>query len=192
MRTANIQRNTKETDIQIFINLDGNKASKINTGIGFFNHMLELLAFHAKIDLQIVCKGDLIVDQHHSIEDVAIALGAGMKQALGEKIGIQRYASFYLPMDESLTRTNLDLSGRFTHVFCGEFQNQQVGELPTQMVEHFFYTLANQAAFTLHQTILYGKNDHHKIESLFKGFAYCLKAAIFIKGDVIPSSKGVL
>ena len=191
-RKAKIQQITKETDILICLNLDKNCNYKINTGIGFFDHMLELFAFHANFELEVRCKGDIAVDQHHSIEDIGIALGKAIKKALGEKVGIRRYASCFLPMDESLTLTNLDISGRFTHVFQGKLKDSMVGEFPTQMASHFFYTLACNSKLTLHQKILYGNNDHHKIESLFKGFAYCFKKAIQIQGKKIPSSKGVL
>lgn len=192
MRKVKISQKTAETDIEVFINLDGKRNYKIDTGIGFFNHMLELFSFHAQIDLQLSCKGDLEIDAHHSIEDTGIVLGKAIQKALGEKIGIQRYASCYLPMDESLTLTNLDISGRFTHIFQGKLKDIQIGQFPTEMVEHFFYTIACNAGFTLHQNILYGTNDHHKIESLFKGFACCFCKAIKIKDNKIPSSKGSL
>ena len=192
MRQAEIEQTTNETEVKIFINLEGKNNYKITTGVGFFDHMLELFAFHAKIDLRVTCRGDLEVDGHHCIEDTGIVLGKAIKKALGHKIGIQRYANFYLPMDESLTRTNLDISGRFNHIFQGHLDTPRIGEFSTEMVEHFFYTLACNARFTLHQSILYGSNDHHKIESLFKGFAHCFCEAIKITDDIIPSSKGSL
>jgi imidazoleglycerol-phosphate dehydratase len=193
MRKAELSQKTSETNIKVAINLDGSQKKKINTGIGFFDHMLELFVFHSYIDLEVSCQGDLSCDQHHSIEDTAIVLGRAIKKALGDKTGIQRYASFYLPMDEALTLTNLDISGRFTHIFFGSFEDQLVGLFPTQMAQHFFYTLACNAGFTLHQNILYGKNDHHKIESLFKGFAKAFQSAIiFDEKKNIPSSKGLL
>ncbi len=185
-------RKTKETHIQGELNLDGTGKAEINTGIGFLDHMLELFAFHSGFDLSLTNQGDLHIDAHHSVEDIALALGEAMNQALGERKGIARYASFFLPMDECLVRTVLDLSGRPFHVFKGFFHTSKVGELPTEMVAHFFKSFADKAGVTLHQEILYGFNDHHLIEALFKGMARALRDAVAVVGDEIPSSKGVL
>jgi len=191
-RETDIQRITGETDIKGKLNLDGTGIRKIATGIGFLDHVLELWAFHGKFDLELECKGDLYVCPHHSIEDIAIALGEAFKKALGERKGIQRYATCYLPMDETLSRTIVDISGRPFHVFHACFNTPNVGTFPTEMVSHFFYSFAINAGITLHQEILYGENDHHKIESLFKGFAKALQDGIYQQGEDIPSTKGVL
>ncbi len=191
-RTAQIKRISKETEIKLTLNLDGNRNYTIDTGIGFLDHMLELLAFHGDLDLNILCKGDLKVDTHHSIEDIGIVLGQALHQALGDKKGIVRYATTYLPMDESLSRTSLDLCGRFYHIFKANFKGQYVGDFPLEMLEHFFHSLSFHSAMTLHQELLYGDNDHHCVESLFKGFAHSLRQATKISGSQILSSKGIL
>ena len=191
-RKVTIKRETKETTIKLKLNLDGKRKYSINTGIGFLDHMLELLAFHASLDLELSCQGDLVVDEHHSIEDIAITLGQGITKALGEKKGICRYAFKYLPMDECLTRTCIDLSGRFYHHFNAKFDNSFVGLFPVQMVEHFFYSLAFNSSITLHQELLYGSNDHHKIESFFKGFALAFREAVTINEKIVLSSKGII
>ena len=192
-RTAAIQRKTNETDISIELNLDGTGKPNITTGLNFFDHMLEQIARHGFVDLDISCKGDLEVDEHHTIEDVAIALGEAITQALGDKKGIERYA-FVLPMDEAQATVALDLSGRPYLVFEGEFNREYVGDFPTEMVKHFFYSLAMNLKATLHIEFK-GENDHHKIEACFKGFARVLKTAVEknprIKNQV-PSSKGAL
>lgn len=192
-RTGRLTRTTNETDISIELNLDGTGRNDIRTGLKFFDHMLEQIARHGFVDLKLTCDGDLEVDEHHTIEDVAIALGECITEALGDKKGIERYA-FVLPMDEAQAKVALDLSGRPYLVFEGEFKREYVGDLPTEMVKHFFYSLAMNLKATL-QIEFKGENDHHKIEAIFKGFARVLKTAVEknprIK-NMIPSSKGSL
>ncbi len=192
-RTAEISRTTNETDISIELNLDGTGKNEISTGLKFFDHMLEQIARHGFVDLNITCDGDLEVDEHHTLEDVAIALGDAITQALGDKKGIERYA-FVLPMDEAQATVALDLSGRPYLTFEGVFNREYVGDMPTEMVKHFFYSLAMNLKATL-QIEFKGDNDHHKIEAIFKGFARVLKTAVEknprIK-NMIPSSKGSL
>lgn len=192
-RTASLSRTTNETDISISLNLDGTGKNEINTGLKFFDHMLEQIARHGFVDLNLRCDGDLEVDEHHTIEDVAIALGECITSALGDKKGIERYA-FVLPMDETQATVAMDLSGRPYLVFEGEFNREYVGDMPTEMVKHFFYSLAMHLKATL-QIEFKGDNDHHKIEAIFKGFARVLKTAVEknprIK-NMIPSSKGRL
>ncbi len=173
-RKYKFERNTKETKIKGILELDGSGVAEINTGIGFLDHMLDLLAFHSGFNLELTCKGDLEVCAHHSIEDIALAIGKAFVEALGDKKGIRRYSHFYLPMDETLSRTVVDISGRPYHVFIGEFLTENVGTLPTEMIKHFFHSFAISAGLTLHQEIFYGENDHHKAESLFKGLGRCL------------------
>ncbi len=192
-RTASLTRTTNETDISIYLNLDGIGKNEISTGLKFFDHMLEQIARHGFVDLNLQCDGDLEVDEHHTIEDVAIALGECITSALSEKKGIERYA-FVLPMDETQATVAMDLSGRPYLVFEGEFNREYVGDMPTEMVKHFFYSLAMHLKATLHIEFK-GDNDHHKIEAIFKGFARVLKTAVEknprIK-NMIPSSKGSL
>ena len=192
-RTSKISRVTNETHISIQLNLDGTGKNEISTGLKFFDHMLEQIARHGFIDLHLSCDGDLEVDEHHTIEDVAIALGEAITQALGNKKGIERY-NFILPMDESQAMVALDLSGRPYLTFDCDFKREYVGDMPTEMVKHFFYSLAIHLQATLHIECK-GDNDHHKIEAIFKGFARVLKSAIEknprIK-NLIPSSKGSL
>ena len=192
MRTAKIERKTTETDLVVEINLDGKGVSAIDTGIGFFDHMLELLAFHSQFDLKISCTGDLKVDDHHTVEDIGIALGQGFRQALGIKKGIRRYAHCYLPMDEALSLVVIDISNRPYLVFDVDFKAEKVGIMCTQNFKEFFQAFANQAGLTLHIKSLYGENDHHRIEAIFKGFARALREAVEIVSTEIPSSKGVL
>lgn len=192
-RKASNERTTAETDIKISVNLDGTGQSDITTGLDFFDHMLEQIAKHGLIDLDIDCDGDLQVDEHHTIEDVAITLGQTINEALGNKIGIQRYG-FALPMDETLATVALDFSGRPYVEFSGIFKREMVGDFPTEMVEHFFYSLAINLKATLHISVE-GQNDHHKIEGCFKGFARCLRAAISRNErnlNVLPSTKDLL
>ncbi len=192
-RTASVKRTTKETDISVELNLDGDGKSDIETGIGFFDHMLDQIAKHGLIDLRIRCKGDLDIDEHHTIEDVSIALGQAITKALGDKKGIERYG-FVLPMDESQSTIALDLSGRPFLVFDGNFTREYVGEFPTEMTEHFFYSLAMNLNATLHISVV-GSNDHHKIEACFKGFARTLRQCVYRDErnlGRIPSSKGIL
>ena len=192
-RKASQQRTTAETDISIAVNLDGTGKSNISTGLDFFDHMLKQIAKHGLIDLDISCEGDLEVDEHHTIEDVAITLGKTINDALDNKIGIQRYG-FALPMDETLATVALDFSGRPYLKFEGTFERELVGDFPTEMVEHFFYSLAINLEATLHISVE-GKNDHHQIEGCFKGFARCLRAAVSRNErnlNVLPSTKNVL
>ncbi|MEA2945159.1 MAG: imidazoleglycerol-phosphate dehydratase [Alphaproteobacteria bacterium] len=195
MRTASIKRKTKETDIEVEINLDGTGAADISTGIGFFDHMLDLLARHSRIDLTVRAQGDLHIDHHHTTEDVGIALGTAVKQALGDMKGITRYASLHLPMDEALTRVALDISGRPFLVFKVEFARDKVGTFDTELVREWFQAFAMNAGITLHVETLYGTNDHHISESCFKGLARALRAAVAIDpraAGEIPSTKGTL
>lgn len=195
MRKAELSRRTKETDINIKIQLDENLESEINTGIGFFNHMLELFAFHSGIYLNLNCKGDLQVDGHHSVEDIGILLGKAIKEALGDKKGIARYGDAFLPMDETLVHCSLDISGRPYLVFNVEFTTERVGDFETELTEEFFRAVAVNSGMTLHFNMQYGKNTHHIIEALFKSFGRALKQAITINEknkDIILSSKGVI
>lgn len=192
-RKASLTRTTNETDIRIDINLDGTGKADIKTGLNFFDHMLDQIARHGLVDLELKCDGDLEVDEHHTIEDVAIALGEVITKALGNKKGIERYG-FVLPMDEAQATVALDLSGRPYLVFEGEFSREYVGDFPTEMIKHFFYSLAMNLKATIHVSFS-GENDHHKIEACFKGFARALKMAIEQNGrikNLVPSSKGTL
>ena len=195
MRKASVKRTTKETDIDIAVDLDGTGASSISTGIGFLDHMLDLLARHSRIDLAVKAKGDLHIDQHHPTEDVGIALGQAVKQALGDMKGITRYASVHMPMDETLTRVALDISGRPFLVFKAEFGRAKIGEFDTELVREWFQAFAMNAGVTLHVATLYGGNDHHIAESCFKGLARALRAAVAIDpraANEVPSTKGTL
>src|SRR5918912_42406 len=195
MRTASIKRKTKETDVEVEINLDGTGAGSVATGIGFLDHMLDLLARHSRVDLTVKAKGDLHIDQHHTTEDVGIAIGQAVKQALGDMKGITRYADVHVPMDEALTRVAMDVSGRPLLVFKAEFVRDKVGTFDTELVEEWFRAFATNAGITLHVETLYGTNDHHIAESCFKGLARALRAALAIdpraSGEV-PSTKGRL
>lgn len=195
MREASISRKTKETNIEIKINLDKKEECIIETGIGFLNHMLELFAFHSGITLVIKCDGDLFVDGHHSVEDIGIVLGKVIKEALGDKKGIMRYGDSFLPMDETLAHCSLDISGRPFLVFNVELPSQKVGDFETELTEEFFRAVAFNSGITLHLNLEYGKNTHHIIEALFKSFGQSLKKAIEINKnnkDSINSSKGVI
>ena len=195
MRKASVRRTTKETDVNVEVNLDGSGASSIATGIGFFDHMLELLARHSRIDIEVAAKGDLHIDHHHTTEDVGIALGQAVKQALGPMKGITRYADVHVPMDEALTRVALDISGRPFLVFEAKFGRDKVGTFDTELVQEWFQAFAMNAGITLHVHTLYGSNDHHIAESCFKGLARALRAAVAIDArasDEVPSTKGVL
>ncbi len=195
MRTAKVKRTTKETDIDVSVDLDGKGTSQIDTGIGFLDHMLDLLARHSRIDMTVKAKGDLHIDSHHTTEDVGIALGQAVKQALGDMKGITRYADVHLPMDETLTRVVMDISGRPFLVFRTAFKRHKVGNFDTELVQEWFQAFAMNAGVTLHVETLYGSNDHHIAESCFKGLARALRAAITAderaKGEV-PSTKGSL
>lgn len=192
MRTAQCHRKTLETDIKVSVNIDGTGLSEISTGIGFMDHMLTLLAFHSKMDLTINCDGDLEVDGHHTIEDLGLLLGSTLKEALGDKKGIERYGSSFLPMDETLARVVLDISGRPILVYNVTFERLDLGALDVQNIKEFFKSLSQTLGLTLHLEILYGENDHHKAEALFKGFGRALKDAVRITGTGVSSTKGVL
>ncbi|MCX2683536.1 bifunctional histidinol-phosphatase/imidazoleglycerol-phosphate dehydratase HisB [Campylobacter sp. MIT 21-1685] len=188
-RTAKIQRTTKETDISVKVCLNGGKI-ELHSGIDFFNHMLEQIAVHSGIGLEIYCKGDLHIDEHHSIEDIALALGTAIKKALGDKIGIARYG-FVLPMDESLASCAIDFCNRPHLVYKAKFSKTKLGELSTEMIYHFFYSLSYTLGASLHLKVK-GKNDHHKAEGLFKAFGRALKMAIRSEDEKLASSKGIL
>jgi imidazoleglycerol-phosphate dehydratase len=195
MRSAAIKRKTKETDIAVTVALDGTGEAKITTGIGFFDHMLEQIARHSLIDVAIDAKGDLHVDQHHTVEDVGIALGAALKQALGDMRGITRYADVQLPMDEALTRVALDISGRPYLVWKVAFTRPRIGEMDSELFREFFQAFAQNAGVTLHIENLYGRNNHHIAETCFKGLARALRAAVAIdprQKTKVPSTKGSL
>ena len=195
MRQATIKRKTKETEIAVSVTLDGTGQAKIATGVGFFDHMVEQIARHSLIDIDIKAKGDLHIDQHHTEEDVGIALGAAVSKALGERRGITRYADTHLAMDETLTRVALDISGRAFLVFRTTFSNARIGDFDTELVREFFQAFAMNAGVTLHVETLYGDNNHHIAESCFKGLARALGAAIAIdprQKDSVPSTKGSL
>lgn len=192
-RISHINRSTKETSIEINLNLDGKGKNNIDTGIGFLDHMLTLFAFHSGIDLNIKSTGDLDIDDHHTVEDIGIVLGKAIKESLGEKKYIKRYGTFYVPMDEALALVSLDLSGRSYLVFNCNFSRDNIGNFSTEMVEEFFRAISDNCKMTLHLNLLYGKNDHHKIEALFKAFGRALKEAITIDKTLgeIQSSKGI-
>jgi imidazoleglycerol-phosphate dehydratase/histidinol-phosphatase len=189
-RKARIQRKTKETDIDVRVNLDATSPVKIITGIGFFDHMLEQIAKHGGFALTLDCKGDLEIDEHHTVEDCALALGEALRAALGDKLGIARYG-FVLPMDEAQVRVAIDLSGRAYGVFEGKFNREAVGGLPTELVPHFFKSLAESLKAAVHVTIT-GENTHHMIEACFKGTGRALRQAFRREGEELPSTKGVL
>lgn len=195
MRKASVTRNTSETKIAVEVNLDGSGSYAIRTGIGFFDHMLEQLSRHSLIDITVACDGDLHIDQHHSVEDVALALGDAVAKALGDKRGIARYGEAHAPMDETLTRVALDISGRPYLVFRTAFTTTKLGEWDAELVEHWFHSFAQAAGLTLHVETLYGTNNHHIVESCFKALARALRAAVALdprKADAIPSTKGTL
>lgn len=195
MRTATIKRKTKETDIEVSVNLDGSGVANIATGIGFFDHMLDLLARHSRIDLSVKAVGDLHIDDHHTTEDTGIALGQAVRQALGNMAGITRYAGVHMPMDETLTRVVIDISGRPFLVFKTDFPRDKIGEFDTELVREWFQAFAINAGVTLHVETLYGDNSHHIAESCFKGLARALRTAVAIDPKAageIPSTKGSL
>ena len=194
-RTSEIKRKTGETDIVVSLNLDGAGKSSVDTGIGFFDHMLTALAKHSGMDLDITCKGDLYVDGHHSVEDVGIALGKAFCEALGDKVGIVRFGSARCPLDEALGDAVVDVSGRAYLVYECKFAQDKIGELDTQLVEEFFRAFVSNAGITLHIKCLYGVNDHHKAEAMFKSCARAIRQAVSIDprfSDQISSTKGVL
>lgn len=194
MRTASITRKTSETDITMTLNLDGSGMSSVNTGIGFFDHMLKSFAKHGFFDLNVNVKGDLIVDCHHSIEDTGIVLGEAVKQALGDKKSIRRYGSMLLPMDETLVMCAIDLSGRPYLNFNGSFTTDRVGYFDTEMVREFFYAVSYSAGMNLHIKQIDGDNNHHIIEAMFKAFAKALDEAVSIDPRIVDvlSTKGAL
>src|SRR5476649_1613392 len=195
MRKAAVKRATKETEVEVVIDLDGAGVSQVATGIGFLDHMLDLLARHSRIDMAVKAKGDLHIDHHHTTEDVGIALGQAVKQALGTMAGITRYASVHMPMDETLSRVVIDISGRPVLVFKATFIRDKVGAFDTELVQEWFQAFAMNAGITLHAETLYGTNDHHIAESCFKGLARALRAAVAIDPrakDEVPSTKGSL
>ena len=195
MRKGAVARKTKETSIEVDLDLDGSGLSDVSTGVGFFDHMLEQLARHSLIDLKVRAEGDRHIDDHHTVEDVGIALGQALAKALGDKRGLTRYADCHLPMDETLTRVALDVSGRPFLVFKADFPAERIGAFDTQLVREFFLAFAGNAGLTLHIETLHGVNSHHIAESCFKGVARALKTAVTIdprQAERVPSTKGAL
>lgn len=193
MRSAEIVRNTAETQIRVRLSLDGDGSFRGTSGIGFFDHMLTLLAVHGGFTLELNAKGDLDVDNHHTVEDIGIALGDALKEVLGDKRGIRRYGCFFCPMDDALSRIVLDLSGRPYFVYDVEIPVERIGSFETAMTREFFLALAMHGAMNLHMACLYGVNGHHIVESLFKGLGHALAEAVSLRGEgTILSSKGVL
>ena len=195
MRTGAVKRKTKETDIEVAVDLDGTGVSAVATGIGFLDHMLALLARHSRIDIRVKAAGDLHIDQHHTTEDTGIALGQAVRQALGDMKGITRFSDVHVPMDEALTRVAIDISGRPFLAFRVAFGRDKVGAFDTELVREWFQAFAMNAGITLHVETLYGANDHHIAESCFKGLARALRAAVAIDARAVrevPSTKGVL
>jgi len=195
MRTAKIQRKTNETEIILALNLEGSGRYAINSGIPFFDHMLVQIAVHGLFDIEINARGDLDVDQHHTIEDIALVLGQGFRDALGDKKGIDRVGQALVPMDESLCQVVVDFSGRPYLVFKANWQDPRVSDIPITLVEHFFYSFSVTAGATIHAQVLYGRDNHHKVEGLFKAFGRSLRGAVALdprRENSIPSSKGVL
>lgn len=193
-RKAQVQRKTKETTVVLKLNLDGSGRHSILTGIPFFDHMLSLLAYHSRLDLSLKAKGDIAVDAHHTVEDVGICLGEGIRKAVGDGKGIRRYGMAMIPMDESLVSVALDVSMRPWLVFQMKLRKSKIGTFDTELVEEFFKALCNHARMTLHINLLYGKNSHHMVEAVFKGFGRALREAVFLEERVaqIPSTKGIL
>ena len=195
MRTGRIERKTAETAIEVEVNLDGSGIYAVSTGIGFLDHMVEQFAKHSLIDVTMKVEGDLHVDQHHTTEDSALALGQALAQALGDKAGIARYGHAYSPMDETLARVALDISGRPSLAWRAGFSQPRLGEWDTELIEHWFHSVAQTAGITLHVELLYGQNNHHICEAIYKGFARAMRAAVEVdprKGGTIPSTKGQL
>lgn len=194
-RYANVRRETKETKIDLTVDLDGTGRTNIASGIGFFDHMLNLFGAHGRFDLVLDCQGDLEVDGHHTVEDVGIALGQAVQKALGDKRGITRYGTFFLPMDETLAMVSLDISGRPFLVYDGGDMAPMIGSYDTQLTEEFLRAFAFNAGITLHVKVLYGQNSHHKVEAIFKALGHALQAAVKINPETageIPSTKGML
>ncbi len=193
-RCATVHRATAETKVEVTIDLDGTGKADIRTGIGFFDHMLNLLTAHSLMDLRVRCDGDLEVDGHHSVEDIGITLGQAFREALGDKCGIRRYATFFLPMDEALARIALDISGRPFLVYDGGEMAPMIGSYDTELTEEFLRAFAVNAGVTLHVAVLYGTNSHHKVEAIFKGLGHALRQAVEKDPRVsgVPSTKGML
>ncbi|WP_324291959.1 imidazoleglycerol-phosphate dehydratase HisB [uncultured Ilyobacter sp.] len=194
MRTGQVMRNTKETNIELELNLDGTGKYDISTGVGFFDHMMELFTRHGLFDIKLKVKGDTYIDCHHSVEDAGIALGKAFKDALGDMKGIKRYGSFYLPMDETLTLSAVDISGR-AFLYMDPIPDKRVGDMESEMVKEFFWGFVRNAGITLHIKLIHGENTHHIIESIFKGVARALDQAVTIDDRIIgeiPSTKGVI
>ena len=195
MRTAKVKRKTKETDISCEINIDGTGQNEISTGIGFFDHMLEIFSHHSLIDLKLKADGDIHVDFHHTVEDAAYVLAEAIDKAIGEKKGINRYGFFYIPMDESLSRTVIDFSGRPEFVWKVNLGLKKIGEMDTELFHEFFKAFCNESKCNLHIENFYGDNNHHIIESCFKSFARSIRQALTVDErikNIIPSSKGTL
>lgn len=195
MRTAEIKRKTSETEIELRLNLDGTGAGKIQTGVGFLDHMLTLFARHGRVDLDVICRGDTMVDDHHSAEDIGIVLGMALSKALSDKRGIRRYGSMLLPMDEALVLCALDLSGRSCLRYTAQIPSQKIGTFDTELVEEFFLAVTRAAGMTLHIRQMDGTNSHHIVEAMFKAFGRALREAVSYDEsarDEIPSTKGVL
>ena len=194
MRTANVHRKTKETDVRVELNLDGSGQSSVSIGLPFLEHMIELFAKHGLFDLQITCNGDLEIDDHHSVEDIAITLGQALVQALGDKAGINRYGEAVVPMDEALCRSVIDLSGRFYLVYEVTVRRQMIGNFSVELAEHFWRSFAETAKFNLHIDCLRGRNTHHILEGTFKASARALRAAVERNSRIVgvPSTKGSL
>lgn len=192
MRQSNIKRITNETNIEVELNLDGSGKTEIDTGIGFLNHMLTLFGFHGGFDLKIKCVGDLEVDSHHTAEDIGITLGQAFKEAIGDKKGVNRYGTMLLPMDEALARVVVDISGRPYLVYILDFNREMIKDMATEDFKEFFKGFVNNSLTTLHIELLYGENDHHKIEGVFKGFGRALKSASCVTSSILQSTKGNL
>ncbi|NLK72271.1 MAG: imidazoleglycerol-phosphate dehydratase HisB [Clostridiales bacterium] len=192
MRKAEITRKTDETDISLLMHLDGDGKSEINTGIGFMDHMLTLFSKHGKMNMILNCKGDLEVDFHHTVEDIGIVIGKALGKCLEDKKGIRRYASDFVPMDETLVQASIDISGRAYLVFNADFPKDKVGDMDTELFEEFFRALVNHAKITLHVNLMYGKNTHHIIEAIFKCIGRIIKEASQIEGNEILSTKGLI
>ena len=191
-REAEIKRKTKETNISLNLNLDGNGISSTNTEIGFFNHMITLMSFHSKIDIKLDATGDIEVCDHHIVEDIGICIGMAIKQAVGDKRGIKRYSTICIPMDEALVMVSLDISGRPYLNFDADFKRENIGIFSVEMVKEFFKAVAFNSQITIHIKVLYGENDHHKIEGIFKAFGQAIKEAVKVETSEIPSSKGII
>lgn len=193
-REAEVTRRTKETDIRVALRLDGAGTSRIETGIGFLDHMLDLFARHGLFDLEVSCRGDLQIDDHHTVEDIAICLGQAFREALGEKIGITRFGSAYVPMDETLARAVVDLSGRAYLVYRVENTRDRIGAFSTELAEHFWHSFAEHARCNLHLEVFYGRNQHHILEAGFKATARALSQAVSPDARIegVMSTKGVL